>query len=1054
MSEPTRDLHALTAQYFDGELEGADEQAALAHLAGCPQCQAELGDFMGLEVALQRPAAGAAARGAVSASSEPDGAAAPPSLVTGAAVAQAAAAATTSPRDAAASPGDAASSPEAPVPIERARAARARRWLAPVAITATLAAAAGAALLLRARPPQPDAPRLALAATRGVEARFTAAPFTRHRPYEVVRGSAGREDISLAQLAALERRGERAALVAAQAVSGDLERARAQLLAAPPSAPRDADLAAAELMAGRPELALEAADRALAAAPALAAAQWNRALALRELGLTLTAAAAFDEVSRGGEAGWAAEATAKATALRAAMADRAPRADAFQAAAKAMVAHTGPALTAADVAARPGHARLYFLDALRSASSRAEALELAPLAEALDQAAGNAADFAAGGNQLADAVARVAAADFAVRAPLALAYRALASGEAPGTAPALLARLAKVPGVEDLRLGAMLYARTPIEEVAPLLEATGDPWFLLHLQRERAAALWAAGEEDRAETELRTALAGCDQRAWAFRCAQLADSLMQLYADHTRYTEYETYAELTARLFRASGTTEREDTTLLGLAEARRVRGRFALAAATFREAIARLEDRDCVSTRYATYGLTMLSVYRTASLRGLDSAAAKLAVDACHRPPDPYEVGALVDLARMTGRDEDRARAATWIEAAGKVSDPLVTAIARAARARLDVERDPDAAAQLRAQLPALTGDDETSRGFRAWIYQTLVDDAGRRGAWPEALAVTAEELGIAAPARCALAVSLDDTRGVAVAIGADGAATGARASVETPPEWDGARLVPAAVRAALAGCPSIAVIARPPLHGRADLLPPELPWAFQGQPAKQGAAPVKPPSPGVPPANPSSPTSPAAPSAPPPRPPGRELFIGDALPPPALTLPALAPMPPHPGADELRAAAATPAQVLSALATASYAEFHVHGQVDLGVAEASFLALSPGADQRWALTAAEVRTAKLLAAPVIVLAACRAAATAPYEHKRWSLPDAFLEAGARAVIAPTVEIPDTEAVAFFAELRARLTAGEEPAAALAAVRRAYVERGAAWAASVVLFR
>ena len=34
-SEPATELHELTARYFDGELEGAQEEAALAHLASC-----------------------------------------------------------------------------------------------------------------------------------------------------------------------------------------------------------------------------------------------------------------------------------------------------------------------------------------------------------------------------------------------------------------------------------------------------------------------------------------------------------------------------------------------------------------------------------------------------------------------------------------------------------------------------------------------------------------------------------------------------------------------------------------------------------------------------------------------------------------------------------------------------------------------------------------------------------------------------------------------------------------------------------------------------------
>jgi hypothetical protein len=42
--------------------------------------------------------------------------------------------------------------------------------------------------------------------------------------------------------------------------------------------------------------------------------------------------------------------------------------------------------------------------------------------------------------------------------------------------------------------------------------------------------------------------------------------------------------------------------------------------------------------------------------------------------------------------------------------------------------------------------------------------------------------------------------------------------------------------------------------------------------------------------------------------------------------------------------------------MATAAYVELHVHGLVDLGRAEASFLALSPDPDGRFALTAADL--------------------------------------------------------------------------------------------------
>jgi hypothetical protein len=67
---------------------------------------------------------------------------------------------------------------------------------------------------------------------------------------------------------------------------------------------------------------------------------------------------------------------------------------------------------------------------------------------------------------------------------------------------------------------------------------------------------------------------------------------------------------------------------------------------------------------------------------------------------------------------------------------------------------------------------------------------------------------------------VSLDDDRVTAVARGADGALRGHHARTGRVLTADADVLVPSAVRAALAACAAVQVIARPPLHGRADLL------------------------------------------------------------------------------------------------------------------------------------------------------------------------------------------------------------------------------------------
>jgi len=119
-----------------------------------------------------------------------------------------------------------------------------------------------------------------------------------------------------------------------------------------------------------------------------------------------------------------------------------------------------------------------------------------------------------------------------------------------------------------------------------------------------------------------------------------------------------------------------------------------------------------------------------------------------------------------------------------------------------------------------------------------------------------------------------------------------------------------------------------------------------------------------------------------------------------------------------------------------------------------ASYLLLAPERDGS-ELGVSRVRTASLQGAPFVVLAACHAAQTAYVLHERFSLPAAFIEAGARGVLAATVEIPDLEAGAFFNAVRERMRAGTAPAQALRdeRVRWRREGRGAAWLDSVLLF-
>ncbi len=936
--------------YFDGELSPAEEQRFARHLGSCARCQAELEDLLGLE------AARAGRHGKLA------------------------------PLPAA-----------APVSAPRRRP----RWIGPAAAAGVLVVAAVLLLVLR-RQPTASAPPMALAALRGVEVRFAARAFDRHRPYDVVRGDAPRESIAMSTMAALERAGDRGGLVAASALVGELQRARSTLDAMAPAPAVESDRAALALIAGRAEEALAASERALHAAPGLTTARWNRALALRDLELPLAAAAAFDAVAAAGEPGWSAEARERATAARRVIDDR----DAGFAAMRARA----PRILAEDARAFPGYARLHFLDALRLADDAAALDAMRGVADELDAVAGD--------RSATLALTAVRGRDLAVRRRFHARYRALVNRALPAAeVDGLVAELtAAGEDARDLLAGAIILAGRTVTMEPALRAALGadpSPWFTLLIERERLLARRRAGHD--IDAELAAAVASCDAVRWAYRCARLELDLAELLTERGRVAEAFAMAARARHDFAAAGAHDQSDGALTYQGELARHAGRDAIALAIFDEITARAAGEVCELERYGHIGAAVVSLARG----DLAAARARLPDAAtCGGAPDGQGIAVAVDLARA-GDAADRARAEAWLTTA--TDDAALTRLAEVGRGRLAIVRDASGGrTMLKAALAAAAGERDVRAGWmRAWATAALISDGGARGDWPAVFADAAAEAGVAVPDRCAVVVSTDDARVVTAVRDASGAHHGEARELAIAAQA-AAALVSPALLARLSACPQIAVLARAPLHGRASLLPPQLPWFFVA---------VGGPSPADPPPAPQMVvvSDPASPSA------------------PRLT-------PVHvEGATNLTGAAAQPSAVLAALRTATYAELHVHGVADLEAADGSYLLLAPDAAGRDHLTARQVAATRLIGAPVIVLAACRAADVASHLRARWSLPDAFIAAGARAVIAADTDLPDQQAAALFAELRRRVSTGAHPAAVLAELRgRA---EWAAWAGHLMLF-
>jgi cellulose synthase operon protein C len=924
-------------------------------------------------------------------------------------------------------------------PLATARK-RARRW--PYALVGGAVLAAAAVLALAVWPRGRGAPRLALAPSRTIEARFEGGPFAAHRPYAVMRGEGAREPIALDALAELERRGDKAVLVAALASSGDVGRARDVAAASAISA---SDRAALALVAGAPEEALAL----LEGSAKTPAAIWNLALAARELGLPLVARRRFAEVVSRGEPGWRDEAERQVAALGEVETVRTAVRD-FQARGRAMIAGTGPAITPADAAQFPALARAAFYDALRVAADREATLALAPIAEALDRATGSTTGSgtgstngsgtgsatgsgtgggtgsATGGGPARAALDRVAASRFAIRARFRERFRALASQSLdPAKIPPLIEELRRAGrDAEDILLGALIWTgqiRSSLSEVRSLVAPYRDPWHDLMVVNE---ALSAARSEHGAAAVVDRARAAADAcpDAWAFRCGQLAFVAAQVLTDVGRDDDAVAYAQRARAHHAAAVMPLLEDRALAYLGELERYRDRRALARATFEEAELRAAGTDCFGATYAQIGRAKLAL-----VEGDLAAARSLlpAPDACGAAPDRIAVTIAVDLARDSGTPADRTAAEAWLAAARRAGDPALVALAEVGAGRLAIAADPSAGEPLRDWLLAHPPGDADNLALRAWATGALVAGAGERGAWAAAAGAAAAEIGAAPTTGCWLVASVDQDRQVVAARDAGGRWLG-RARRAPVGQLDPQTFIPGDVTAALAGCTHVGVIARPPLHGKAALLPPGLPWAFVGGPAK-----------------------PASRRAP------RTVIVTDVVPPEAsLQLPRLEPGAAFPvDAVIIRGSAATPARVLAELAEATYVEINAHGVADIAAADASFLALSPEPSGRFMLTAGDVRGATLDGA-VVVLAACRGARLAPYLHRRWTLPDAFVAAGARAVIATDVDVPDASAGPVFADIRARIEQGQAPATAVAAVRTAAIATDArSWVARIAVF-
>ncbi len=917
-----------------------------------------------------------------------------------------------------------------------AEARRSFRWWRVLAAMIAIAAA-GVVITVIAwsrRNAPPASPFARLPAVRTIPFRFAYDDpnVAKHREYSVERGPGEPEGIPLAASAELERRGDWHGLGIAMLLSGNPGQAGRHLDKLPPSPAVDVDRAVVALVERSDQgldLALRLLERALAADPDSTAARWNRGLALERLGLPLTAAGEMETVAARNEPGWGAEARERAGRLEADAGERRKAWERANALGRELV--EGKEVGWDELAGLPrGITRYYLYEAIRAAESRAAVERLLPIAERLDAAAG----------PLARLARSVLDRDFAVRAPLAREYRAIVLEVRTLQAAELdaLAGRARSAGAIDVWMGLIGRHRAIgryLAEYRKAAAATGDPWF--EALAEQEVARQEAGEGNRlaAEQRLLAASERAGRSGMTYRKLLIDVDLANLYRGMGRYPDAEALALRTQREAEVAGEWNIETDALNVLAETTRFRYSFPRARAYLREVLAREllggddADRVCLWKRQVHQSLASVAML------GLDAATARrelAAAPSCDRPITTLAASTAADLYRFGGNEKEAARLREQLAELRSTGtlDEATQAFVDEVEGRLVVEIDRAAGRALlrsaidRAGALADGGRpvSDAARKARAFSFSVLALDSGRAGEWGEVFGILAEELRTEAPDRCAVGVAVEDERSIVVIRDAAGTPAGTYSNRHTTPDVDAAALVPRDLVERLSGCEQVSVLARPPVLGMARLLPPGMAWAYRvgGAPeAGTGRA-------------------------------GRRLIIADAQPPATSKLPPLAPFVDEgTGAQVLRGPAATPRGVLAAMREASMIEFHVHGFIDRGLSDASYLALSPDEKGWYALTAADLAGTRLEGSPVVILAACHAGRSAPFLDDARGLPLGFIRAGAVAVVAGPVAMDDRAAARFFRAVRAKLDAGVTPAVAVRDAR----DEQSPWTAEIVVY-
>jgi tetratricopeptide (TPR) repeat protein len=863
---------------------------------------------------------------------------------------------------------------------------------------------------------------------RLLEARVSYPAADLHRPHgsEAMGGADSLDELPFTDMGLLKDHDQHG-LVAAYLVRDDkglAGRALKELETLGDSPDMASDRAVALMLQEKYQDALRVLDAALGKQPLHPQALWNRGIVLRELGLPLHAAEAFSQVAALKEPGWAEEAEKKVKELRNPTLERRKNwKENSKQGGLLLDAVPDPSSTEFKQLISFPSTRRYFYEAVRVATTREQVLKLQFLAQKLDERAG--------GNVLESYVLRVSNADFSRRAPLGQGYRALLRGNPSSQdKEQLLARLLESKE-DDILLGLipkmdMTEQRLKLFETKAL--ASRDPWFQLLATELRAVKDVSWDPDSEVSRDARRL---CEGRELVYLCISLELELSNIYRVRDQIDLAREHADAGLGRAREVGEWHAEKLFLWNLAQFARLSRDADLNRAYLMEVLA----HDPEMTRRVHQELAVMA------MQDLQIDEARREIDAALATGQKLGlpgVFALADISRLESAPDDEKHLNESLEALKLTLGKDEQMIATHVQGRFIIEREAQKGRELlwdaikSAETQNLE-ENAMARRARAYSFTSLMLEAGKRGDFPGVLSLLERERKMELPRKCLLVAVSDSERRLFLARGADEGLVGdyaASRSKPLPQQFNDGDIVPRTLLNALEPCARVDVLARSPLHGREGLLPSRMAWSYLTRS--------------------SPPRAPRLGSA-------LHLVVSEVKLPENTELKRLNTWTPSFGPDEQRrllsGAEATPSRVLEAMTDATEIDLVAHGTLD-DLPDNAYLMLAPepGGSK---LGVAAVRKASLKGAPFVVLAACHAAHATYSVDDPFSLPAAFIDAGARGVLAATVQIPDLEAQDFFNAVRERMRAGAAPAVALRDERLRWqgLPRGQSWLDKVLLF-